>query len=81
MKQEDEEAPCSSLSQHVKTENVQYNCQKQENFVDVSIEMGSTNIKQELEEEDPLGLENLSKGRPARNSEKGSVRSCRRAMR
>ena len=37
LKQEDEEAPCSSLSQHVKTENVQYNCQKQENFVDVSI--------------------------------------------
>ena len=32
-KQEDEEAHCSSFNQHIKIENVQYNCQKQENFV------------------------------------------------
>ena len=50
LKQEDEKA------QYVKTEKAQYDCQKQENFVDVSNDMGPTNIKQELEEEDPLSL-------------------------
>ena len=37
LKQEDEGAQCSSLNQHVKIEDVQYNCQKKENFVDVSL--------------------------------------------
>ena len=59
LKQEDEGAQCSaSLNQSVKIENEQYNSQKHENFVDVSLSdvVGSTNIKQEVKEEDPLRL-------------------------
>ena len=59
LKQEDEGAQCSSsLNQSVKIENEQYNSQKHENFVNVSLSdvVGSTNIKQEVEEEDPLRL-------------------------
>ena len=64
--EETEETNCFSLNQHVKTEN----CQKQENFVDVSIDVGSTNIKQELEEEDPLGLADDSKQEVRYNCDK-----------
>ena len=59
LKQEDEGAQCSSsLNQSVKIENEQCNSQKHENFVDVSLSdvVGSTNIKQEVKEEDPLRL-------------------------
>ena len=63
-------AHCFSSNQHVKIENVEYNCEKQENFVDVSISNGSTNIKQELEEEDPLGLADDSKQEGGYNCDK-----------
>ena len=63
-------AHCFSSNQHVKIENVEYNCEKQENFVDVSISNGSTNIKQELEEEDPLGLADDSKQEGRYNCDK-----------
>ena len=63
-------AHCFSSNQHVKIENVEYNCEKQENFVDVSISNGSSNIKQELEEEDPLGLADDSKQEGRYNCDK-----------